>query len=130
MPREMPELVGEPLGFDQCDFALPDGRSANIERAINITDLCPRLAPNMRVLLCFTTSQKYGLCVIPVESERREGEEHVRIIHHALPCSSLRETIACHPWFQHLLEADYGLPLEQFFQLVEKARETRKPAPT
>lgn len=120
MPRELPGLVGEPLGFDEYDFTFPDGTSVKIERAYDITDLCPRLAPAMRVLLCFTTSPEYGLCAMLVESKLLKGRKHAWRFLPAVPCSCLYEAAASDPRFESYLETFYGLPLQRFSEFVRE----------
>lgn len=69
MPREHPELVGQPIGWDMFEVKQADGSITLIERAVSITDLCKIDDPigKRQILLCFFTDQKHGPCVASLD---------------------------------------------------------------
>ncbi len=78
MPRELPELIGEPLSWDgHLRLQQPDGSEVLIEKAISISDICPSYTGEgtRQCLLCFFDGQEDGPCVaylITVEIEKRK----------------------------------------------------------
>ena len=75
MPKEIAQLVGQPLGWDMFDIREEDGFRVIIERAVSISDLCTQHCANnaddfdgkVTALLCFYKDHKHGPVVAYLE---------------------------------------------------------------
>lgn len=119
MPREHPELVGQPIGWDMFECKQADGSNTLIERAVAITDLCKIDGDigKRQIFLCFFTDQKHGPCVASLDI--LDLEEHLLSEQVGLAMTTIldieEETDLGQLFLrrlEHFYNADYGKVLE------------------
>ena len=74
--KELPELVGQPLGWDMLKVIGKDGKKTLIERAFLLKKHVKKYKGkdlSRKSLLCVFTSEKHGKCVAFLEIEDLEG---------------------------------------------------------
>ena len=74
--KELPELAGQPLGWDAFKTTGEDGKERLIERAFLLKKRSRKyrgLDLSRKSLLCLFTSEKHGKCVAHLEVEDLEG---------------------------------------------------------
>lgn len=123
MPRELPELVGQPLGWDMLKVTQQDGSETLIERAVSIGDICPRLGENTpgheQAVLCFFTDQKHGPCVaflVILDIEKQLLSEKVRLTMTTI--LSIRERSVLGENFLNVIEDVYGAEKSEVARVV------------
>lgn len=130
MPRELPELMGEPLGFGEAQLTQIDGSDMLIEKAFSLNDVCSKLKGKLhqrKVLLCFATSPQLGECIAILDVLDRENADGKRLLSFwSIPLRYLQED-ACETNLQlktrcNLLlyiKRQYGITEDQLLKLLE-----------
>ena len=121
--RELPELVGEPLGWDMFNVANSNGQENRIERAF-LLHACNRQIDHVkwvsRLLLCVFTSDKHGKCVAFLEVNDMEGRvlsETVGI--RATSVQYIRDNAWQAIQFLENVEVRADIPMAELHQLIE-----------
>lgn len=111
MPRELPELIGEPIGFGLTRITREDERDVLIERAVNISDLCTDLRPNHKMLLLLGTLEGEKQGVVIAET-RNDGRALMTLGFTTRPLNQDQKNLlkdVC---------ATYGISLKKFYEAV------------
>jgi hypothetical protein len=93
MPKERPELKGEPLGWGETKFTQKDGSEVVIEKAFCIDDICKIRKSRIRrtSLICFYTSQVHGPIISYLEIEGFEHSTPTAVTNWSAKVSNIKE---------------------------------------
>ena len=122
MPKELPELVGEPLGFGEQRIVKADGMDARIQKAILLNDICHKFKgklPGRKLLLCFSETEKYGTGLSFMEILDFEDAYKFRVLlsMHIL-AKEVKEKTEMGTDFLEVLRRTYGIKEKEFLALL------------
>ncbi|MSU60555.1 MAG: hypothetical protein EXS52_01405 [Candidatus Staskawiczbacteria bacterium] len=122
MPKELHELVGEPLGFGEDKIVKADGSESLIEKALLLNDLCEKFKGRLagrKILLCFSTMEKHGtgLTLLEVLDEEDAHKRRVLVSWSILAKEVKQETLLGKNFLAGMLR-QYGIKKGEFLKLL------------